>query len=709
MRSLRIIAPLVLASALLAGPALAQAPAEAPPPLPSPVETAPATALTQPADRMAMNFRDAPVELVLREMSAQLGLVVINPERAQGRVSIVSARALSADEATAALGAVLKASGYTAIRNGRQLHIVSLTEARSANVPVRSGSDPARMGTSDEFITQVIPLRYADSEELREDLQPLIPAYATLTSNQSSNTLLYTATEADVRHVVEIVNALDVHLAEADTVRVFQLEFAQAAATARLITDIFNAERGNQAQSREQMRREFFQRMRGGGGEEGGGTGGTVRQQRVAAAADDQTNAIVVSAPPDVMTIIADVVAQLDADPTAEESIFVYPLTNAKANDLEPVLQNIFSESAGTPGGRAQQGGGFRGRQGQPAAETSVAAGAMVADLAGKVYVVAEETTNSLLVRTAPRYFDRVRTILDELDRPIRQVLIKVLIAEITHDASLDLGVEWSVLNINIEGGTATVGTDFGVQALGSGLVARYTSLDFQAALRALATVGKLDILSRPYLLASENQQANIMVGEEVPFITNSRVTDTGQIINTIEYRNLGIILSVTPYIGPDGMVILDVEQEISSITGQTVIVSEDFEAAVYAKRTAQTRVAVANGKTVVIGGLMEDRVTDRISKVPLLGDIPWLGALFRRTIQAKSKTELLVFLCPQVALTPAELEQATDGVRARAELLRNAVEPGALDNCLDELDPVDELGTPAKVSPVEPGWKERR
>jgi general secretion pathway protein D len=204
--------------------------------------------------------------------------------------------------------------------------------------------------------------------------------------------------------------------------------------------------------------------------------------------------------------------------------------------------------------------------------------------------------------------------------------------------------------------------------------------------LRALEKIGKLDVLSRPYLLASENQQATITVGEEVPYLTNSRVTDAGQTVNTVEYRDIGIILSVTPYIGPDGMVIMDVSQEISSLTGRTITVSEDFDAEIYAKRSAETRVAVANGQTVVIGGLMQDRITDTDSKVPLLGDIPILGGLFRRTQHEKAKTELLIFLCPQTAMSQAELQAISDHTRSHGTIVNDAVGKGTLQQGLDEL-----------------------
>jgi len=290
-------------------------------------------------------------------------------------------------------------------------------------------------------------------------------------------------------------------------------------------------------------------------------------------------------------------------------------------------------------------------------------------DLAGQVFVVADIDTNALLVRTASKNFERVKAILEELDRPVRQVLIKVLLAEVTHENTTDFGVEFSALNIRAGSATGSIGTDFGVAAASGGLVARVVDVDYTVTLRALQTVGKLNVLSRPYILASDNQEASITVGNIVPFIRDSRITDLGQTINTIEYEDIGIILNVLPHINPEGLVIMDVAPEISTLTGTTVPISETVDAPVFAKRSALTRVAIRNGQTIVIGGLMEDRITDTIEKVPWFGDLPGgLGALFRRIIKTKAKTELLIFLTPHVAALPDQLKGMTEDEKAHSK-----------------------------------------
>ena len=308
-------------------------------------------------------------------------------------------------------------------------------------------------------------------------------------------------------------------------------------------------------------------------------------------------------------------------------------------------------------------------------------------DLAGQVYVVADEDTNSLLVTADSKHFERIKTIIADLDRPVPQVLIKVLIVEVTHENTLDLGAEFSALNMEGTKGQK-YGTDFGVAAKTDGLVLKVIQNEFTATLRAIATVGKVDVLSRPYILTSDNQQATIMVGQEVPFVTRSQITEAGQTINTIEYDDIGIILTVTPHINPDGLVIMDVYPEISALLKDTTVdISEEVQAPVFTRRAAQSRVAIRDGQTIVIGGLMEDRLTDTVRKVPILGDLPWIGALFRRTITAKTKTELLIFLTPHVAKVPEDLKGMSADEQAGSKIVGKAVEPGAFDDHMKGLE----------------------
>jgi general secretion pathway protein D len=676
----------------------------------------------QAGEGLLMNFSNASLQAVLEYLSETAGLVILNGADTEGRVTIMSRNRVNLEEAIGLLDTILKEKGYTAIRTGRLLKIVTLAQAAKENLPVYSGSDPSEVPVSDKLITQVIPIRYADATRLRTDLTPLIGTGATMTANQASNSLILIDTQTNIRRIMQIIRAMDAHMAGVAEVKVYRLKFADATTTSRLITELFRQDqdqRGGQSQS---VFTPFgmFGGRGGPGGDRGPGDRGErdrgrdqqgsqqgSRQQRVTATADDRTNTLVVSAAPELLKVVDGIVKELDSDPTEEQSVFIYPLKNAKAKSLETVLNTIFSETMTTGGGRTTStrtptstfgGGRFSafGRSTTPSSSVSAAAG----DLAGQVYVVADEDTNSLIVRTAAKHAKRVKEILAELDRPIRQVLIKVLIAEVTHDSTTDLGAEFSALNIRIGSSRTTIGTDFSVASQTGGLITKVIDPDYTVTLRALATLGKLDVLSRPYILGSDNQEATITVGEEVPFIRNTRMTETGQTINTIEYEDIGIILKVTPHINPEGLVIMDVAPEISTRTGTTVPISETVNAEVFAKRSASTRVAINNGQTIVIGGLMEDQHRDSIRKVPILGDIPHVGKLFQRSIKTKVKTELLIFLTPHVAAEPDKLVKMSKDETAGTKAIKAATGAGAFE---DHIEGMMRGATTRAVSPLEP------
>jgi len=641
----------------------------------------------QPGEPLRLNFKDASLHAVLEYLSEAAALVIVDEARVEGRVTVISRQPLSTDEAVALLDTVLKEKGYAAIRNGRNLKIVSLERAAKENIPVFSGSDPAKIPMADRLVTQIVPVRFADATKLKTDLAPLLSATATLSTNAASNALVLVDTQANIRRIVEIVQALDSQISGVAEVKVFQLEYANASNTARLIEELFKPD---DRQAAESSRRffPFFGRGGPGGRDDRGRSRDEQagREQKVIAAADDRTNTLVVSAPPDLLKVIEGLVEELDSNPSEEESFFIYPLKNADAKNIETVLNQIFSEITPTSG-TTRTTATIQGRGispfGRSSATQRVAASA--GDLVGQVYVVADEDTNSLLVRAASKHFDRIKELLAELDRPTPQVLIKVLIAEVTHDDSLDLGTEFSILNLEFAAAVEGTGDLGGTDERPGGLVTATLNTNLAATFNALQTEGRLDVLSRPYILASDNQEASITVGQEVPFITNSRTTETGQTVNTIEYQDIGIILNVTPHINPQGLVIMEVAPEISHIQEDVQIaLSQTVNATVYRKRSAQTQVAIRDGQTIVIGGLMEDHIDDVVQKVPLLGDIPLLGGLFRRIVKTKVKTELLIFLTPHVATDPDNLPAMSEDEMAGSKSVRQGPQSRAFEEHME-------------------------
>jgi general secretion pathway protein D len=209
------------------------------------------------------------------------------------------------------------------------------------------------------------------------------------------------------------------------------------------------------------------------------------------------------------------------------------------------------------------------------------------------------------------------------------------------------------------------------------GLVVSLAESQISTTFHALAVAGKLDVLSRPYILTSDNQEANILVGQEVPFITNTRQDALGGLVNTIQYQDIGIILDVTPHINTDGLVVMDVAPQISSQSDQSVQLQSGVSSPVFNQRSATSRVAIRDGETIVIGGLMQDQKTQTVTKVPILGDIPYLGLLFQRDNVTKTKTELLIFLTPHVALSADRLRTMSTDEMHGIHLTPGAVQDG--------------------------------
>ncbi|MDB5332402.1 MAG: gspD 1, partial [Phycisphaerales bacterium] len=587
-----------------------------------------------------------------------------------------------------------------------------------------------------------------------EALQAKVNAVA----DDRTNTVIVTAPTATQKVIKELITRLDSNPALTSVMRVFKLKYADASDAAKLILSIFQPDQQSTGGSQGGNNGGG-----GGGGRFQQAQVANTSQQhgtRILAAADSRTNTLVVTAPADTLKLIIPLVDSLESDPAAENTFFIYRLKNAQASNLQSVLNTLFGASNGTgtsntsrtgtngsntasafgsnqglssssssfgsssnsfgsnsrsggtgsgssrgtqsfgsgTGSGSGSGSGFNsggGGGGQLSSNSSRAA----TELTGQVFVVADLDTNSLIVTTATKYKDQVTHIIDELDHPVPQVLIKVLIAEVSHDDTADWGLDFSLVNRQASGKGETGSSVLGNAAAGAangGLVVSMLENNVNATLHALATAGKLDVLSRPYILASDNQLASITVGQEVPFVAATQLTSTGQTNNVITYSDVGIILNVTPHINPDGMVIMDVAPEISQLTSTTVQVTSGNNAPVIDKRSAQSRVAIRTGQTIVIGGLMEDRKVTTISKVPILGDIPLLGELFKRTQSDKSKTELLIFLTPHVAQQPDTLKSMSQDEMRGTKLTPNAVEPGTFEDHMRGMHRGDVLEAPA-------------
>jgi general secretion pathway protein D len=854
--------------------------------------------------KIKLNFQDAPLQTVLEYLSDAAGLTIISDEPLyDGRITVISRQPIPLDEAITLVNSILKERSLTTILRGKTLKVVTLEKAKTENIPVFSGQDPDVIVPSDDVVHYVIPVRHVTATALKENLQALLPEYASLEANEDGNALIMTDTTANIKRIMQIIKALDTHMSSVAEIRVFRLVNAEATSAATLINTMFQQDQQGGTRGRQGARNPMemmMQRMGRGGpgggpggrggvggrdGDSGGGqsqtSGGSLNVQvvaaadertnsvvvrgpaetldivdsmikqledttakvagvkifqlryadamntaeminqlfgdesgssqnqqggpmmfrgpggrgprmdqgeetggttKVSAAADSQTNTVVVTGPDDILEVVAEVVKNLDSqlpnvadvkvfhleyadaqdtaelinevfgesrtssqttrssgrqggvqfmrggpgggfpgmqqssqssgsisdvaiiasadsrtnsvvvsgptetlqiitgvikeldeNPEQERKIFVYALKNANAENLKEIINNLFAEIQALNQAGSTTGQQFQGQRGgqQPSTQTAQASDSSTSnDLSEDTYLEADTDTNSLLVLTSTRNYALLKPIIDELDKPIGQVLIKVLFAEITHGNDIDLGTEFSVWNLRGAGDSNNVqfSTVFPPSPT-SGLTATVLDRTLDVTIRALQETSKLNILSRPYILASNNQTATITVGQQVPYATGESLT-TGQSQTTTEYRDVGIILEVTPSINPDGLVNMTVRPEISSTTGEEVQISENLTLPVFATRTSETKVAIRDGQTIVIGGLMQDEVRDTIRKVPFLGSVPILGSLFRRTIKETDKTELLIFLTPHVAPDALALTPISDRERKRSNLL---------------------------------------
>ncbi|MBN2505452.1 MAG: hypothetical protein JXQ71_02035 [Verrucomicrobia bacterium] len=332
----------------------------------------------------------------------------------------------------------------------------------------------------------------------------------------------------------------------------------------------------------------------------------------------------------------------------------------------------------------------FSGSFGGTSRRSSTTANYPTSTEVGTATFSTDPETRKLVVVTDEATAQYISQVVSNLDRPAPQVLIKVVFLEVTHRKGQDIGIEGRHTR-DFGDTTGSVLQQFqGLPGLttGSGLI-NLAGSDYEVTLRAIAEAGRLEVLSRPTILARNNQQATINIGQRVPLISGTRYDTFGNQINSITYENVGIILTVTPFITSDGMVEMIVSPEISNLSEETVALSTGTNAVGYPvinSRAADTVVVTPDRTTVVIGGLMQDNKTETVSKIPLLGDIPLLGALFRRKITGNVKTELLIFLTPHIIKQPGELAALAMKEQVDNRIVNKAFSPEELDRFFDRL-----------------------
>ena len=376
-------------------------------------------------DELRLNFRGAPLEMVLDYLSRAAGFTIVLETEVKGKVDVWNNRPLTRDEAVAVLDSALNRNGYAAVRNGRTLTIMARDEAKKRNIPVMPGSNAEAIPKTDEMVTQIIPVRYANVSQLVKDLEPLKPAYATLTANDSANALVLTDTRANVRRMVEIVNALDTSVSSVSTVRVFPLKYADAKDLATAVKELFQAPTTNQQQGNNP--RQFFRGFGGaGGGGQGGGQGGggdNATAQRVvphvSAVADDRSNSLVVSAPEEYIPTIEQLVREIDVSVSDVTELRVFHLANADPVETAALFAQLFpddSKTADQNQAAIRVRGGFGGFFNPGNAATTQTPTSDRMKKKGQVIACPDQRTSSIIISAAGDLMPQIAAMIEQLD-----------------------------------------------------------------------------------------------------------------------------------------------------------------------------------------------------------------------------------------------------------------------------------------------------
>jgi len=604
------------------------------------------------------NYKDADIRQVIEAVGEVTGKNFILDPRVKAQVTMLSAAPMTPDAFYEAFLSILSVYGFVAVPAGDIIKI--LPDANARQVP-GAENEPGG-GRPDDIVTRVIGVQNVAAAQLVPILRPLIPQYGHLAAHPPSNLLIISDRASNVDRMVRIVARID-QAADQDY-EVIRLEHASASEIVKIVGAL------NQG----------AQQAEGGGG------------PRVTVVADERTNSVLVTGDKTDRLRYRALITHLDTPLEEGGDTQVRYLRYTNAVDLATKLQSQYSGS----GPQAAAAGG--GKDAVPPAQR------------GEVSIWADESTNALIITAPPKTMKSMMQVIDKLDIRRAQVMVEAIIVEVTSDKAAELGVTWAVGDRDLNnavgltkfdsttgvsgiggailggggtGGTGGTGGAGGAGAIGSlvgnGLtmgVGRLGSsgLNFVALIEALESDGSSNIIGTPILVTLDNEEAQIEVGQEVPFVTGS-FTNTGgnggggaggsvNPFQTIQREQVGLTLKLTPQINEGNAVRLKIEQEISSILPSSQAVD-----LITSNRSINTSVIVEDGGTLVLGGLIQDQVTEKEQRVPILGSIPLLGALFRSNTTTKAKTNLMVFIRPTIL---RDNVQATFETNAKYNYIRD-------------------------------------
>jgi general secretion pathway protein D len=656
---------------------------ERPLPAPPPLPPLSAPAIKRPPEpvsgsKFVLNFDNADLYEVIRVMADMMKINYIIDPKVRGIVNIHTSGQINTEEIFPLFQSILKLNGATAVKKGIIYEIVPFGEAKKLYTPPTTFRESGKIQPEEKYTIQIITLKYIPVNEVSKLIKPFLSDGADIIEHPLHNILIIGDVASNLKKSLDIIELFDLDIFADMRLRIYP---------------ILNADVNEIAKEMERIFSSFEVNLKSGRG-----VGITFTPiQRI-------NSLLVVSSIPGIFINVEKWLKELDKIPAegTKISVFVYYVQNGKAKDLADVLKQVYISGKekkaefrekvvtpeATPALRGIRPSPTPAPASSPPKEEGVLPPGGVPE--GEINIVVDETTNALIIRAYPRDYKAILETIKKLDLYPKQVLIEVLLAEVTLDEATKYGLEFSTFKAGDYsvgmGGTAYLGAIPPAEAFSSGIRYSIISADrIAAAIHASATDNRLKVITSPHILASNNKEAKIQIGSSEPILTSTYTTpgattaatttlvSTGIVEGTIEYKDIGVILSVTPRISDGKLVTLDIAIEQSTVSQKDLgnLKNVPF----FPKKTAKTTLSIMGGQTIVIGGLIDETKGASSSGVPFLSKIPILGALFGYKTKTVGTKETILLMTPHVITDLQESNQVTQEFRDKVQALKKELE----------------------------------
>ena len=600
------------------------------------------TAFAAGTKGVVLNFNEVDISTMVKFISDLTGKNFILDDRVKGKISVYSPSKLTTEEAYNVFTSVLELKGFTVVQSGKVAKIVPSASAKQSGFKLLPQGEQAPVNES--YVAQVTKLEYITAQEAVTFLQPMISKDGHLSAFGPGNLLLMVDSSINIRKLHGILQTIDTERTR-EGLEIIYLKNASAESAATTVKQWLS---GSDVKS---------------GGQPAAAAGGST----TSVLADQRLNALLIFGNEATKKAIRELVAKLDVTPPeASSKVNVYYLENTDATEmakvLDGVVKGISAQATSTPGAGAPQTSAFE---------------------SGKVTITPDKASNSLVIMASPNDYANLVQVIKKLDRRSKQVFVQVVIAEISLNKTNEIGLQTGLAgggnpnnNLMVAGMFDPFGSLSTVSSLltTAGISSTGSPINVTAVLKALDSKGLLNVLSTPNILTTDNKEAEIFVGENVPFGGSSTISGTLS-TTSVERKDVGINLKLKAQISEGDYIRLDINQEISDVSGSVTVGTSSTELTT-TKRSAKTNVVVKNNETVVIGGLIKDKENEIVNKVPFLGDIPGLGWLFKTRSKTKTKTNLMILLTPHIVQDAKDLAAISDGQRLKFGEAANSLKP---------------------------------